>query len=244
MYLTTNEDIILNPGSGNVQMDGNVVLTNGKNLFGKTTDNVMRSMAVLNASNYMLFGYGSYSNNEGAVFYDGNNITMRSKNDITFQSVNETVVLQDGDGNATYSAFFRPGSNARCTLGTNDNRWYAVYASNATIQTSDIREKENIVSLDDSHSSLFDMLRPVQYNFINGNGRICYGLIAQDVIAAMADLGIGEHDLDLVHHDPGTDDTDDTYGLAYANLIALLIHEVQKLKREIVTIKGGIQNGR
>ena len=244
MYLTTNEDIILNPGSGNVQLDGNVVLTNGKNLFGKRTDGVMRSMAIFNASDQMLFGYGSYSNNEGSVFYDGNNITMRSKNDITFQTVHESIVLQDGDGNATYSAFFRPASNAKCTLGTNANRWYAVYASNATIQTSDIREKENIISLSDTHSSLFDRLRPVQYNFINGNGRICYGLIAQDVIAAMADLGIGEHDLDLVHHDPGTDETEDTFGLAYSNLIALLIHEVQKLKHEITIIKGEIQNGR
>jgi hypothetical protein len=240
MYLTTNEDIILNPGSGNVQMDGNVVLTNGKNLFGKRTDGVMRSMVIFNASNQMLFGYGSYSNDEGVVFYDGNNITMRSKNDITFQTVNESVVLQDGDGNATYSAFFRPGSNAKCTLGTNANRWYAVYASNATIQTSDIREKEHIISLDDTHSRLFDRLRPVQYNFINGNGRACYGLIAQEVIVAMNELGIGEHDLDLVHHDPGTDETPDTYGLAYSNLIAMLIYEVQKLKREITIIKGGI----
>lgn len=236
MYLTTNEDIILNPGSGNVQMDGNVVLTNGKNLFGKRTDGIMRSLAILNASNQMLFGYGSYSNNEGTVFYDGNEVTVRSKNDIRFTTANETVMLQDGDGNATYSAFFKPNSNAKCTLGTNANRWYAVYASNATIQTSDAREKENLIALDDRHSKLFDKLRPVQFNFINGNGRRCYGLIAQEVLSAMKDLGIGEHDLDLVHHDTWFDKesqtTKDSFGLAYANLIAMLIYEVQQLKRE------------
>ena len=236
MYLTTNEDIILNPGSGNVQMDGNVVLTNGKNLFGKRTDGIMRSLAILNASNQMLFGYGSYSNNEGTVFYDGNDVTVRSKNDIRFTTANETVMLQDGDGNATYSAFFKPNSNAKCTLGTNANRWYAVYASNATIQTSDAREKENLIALDDRHSKLFDKLRPVQFNFINGNGRRCYGLIAQEVLSAMKDLGIGEHDLDLVHHDTWFDKesqtTKDSFGLAYANLIAMLIYEVQQLKLE------------
>lgn len=236
MYLTTNEDIILNPGSGNVQMDGNVVLTNGKNLFGRRTDGIMRSLAILNSSNQMLFGYGSYSNNEGTVFYDGNDVTVRSKNDIRFTTANETVMLQDGDGNATYSAFFKPNSNAKCTLGTNANRWYAVYASNATIQTSDAREKENLIALDDRHSKLFDKLRPVQFNFINGNGRRCYGLIAQEVLSAMEELGIGEHDLDLVHHDTWFDKesqtTKDSFGLAYANLIAMLIYEVQQLKLE------------
>ena len=240
MYLTTNEDIILNPGSGNVKMDGNVVLTNGKNLFGLSTSGNMRSLAIWNASNQAMFGYGSYSNNEGSVYYDGNNVYIRSKNDIQFQTVNETVMLQDGDGNATYSAFFRPGSNAKCALGTNANRWYAVYASNATIQTSDLREKENILSLGDIHSALFDSLRPVEYNFISGNGKICYGLISQDVIAAMEKLGIGKNDLDLVHYDTYVDSTGEskeTFGIAYTNLIAMLIHEVQKLKTEIKTLK-------
>jgi hypothetical protein len=151
-------------------------------------------------------------------------------------TAHETVMLQDGDGSATYNAFFKPISNGKCTLGASANRWYAVYASNATIQTSDVREKENIASLDDKHSRLFDKLRPVQFNFINGNGRLCYGLVAQEVLAAMSELDISEHELDLVHHDTWVDDetqtTKDSFGLAYANLIAMLIYEVQKLKHE------------
>lgn len=237
MYLTTNEDIILNPGSGKIQMDGNVVLTNGRNLFGTNTAGAMRSMALWSSNDQILFGYGSYINSEGSVYYDGNNITLRSKNDIRFHTVNEQIVLQDGDGHATYSAYFKPNSNGKCTLGASANRWYAVYATNATIQTSDAREKENIQLLTEIHSNLFDKLRPVQYNFIDGDGRTCYGLIAQDVISAMNELGIGEHDLDLVHHDSDADDTNDTFGLAYSNLIAMLIHEVQKLKREIADIR-------
>lgn len=236
MYLTTNEDIILNPGSGKIQMDGNVVLTNGRNLFGTNTAGAMRSMALWSSDDQILFGYGSYANNEGSVYYSGNNIYVRSKNDIRLVTAHETVILQDGDGSATYNAFFKPVSNGKCTLGASANRWYAVYAANATIQTSDAREKENFISLDDRHSQLFDKLRPVQYNFINGNGRRCYGLIAQDVLSAMEELGIGEHELDLVHHDTWFDEesqtTRDSFGLAYANLIAMLIHEVQQLKRE------------
>lgn len=236
MYLTTNEDIILNPGSGKIQMDGNVVLTNGRNLFGTNTAGAMRSMALWSSDDQILFGYGSYANNEGTVYYNGNNIYIRSKNDIRMVTAHETVMLQDGDGSDTYNAFFKPTSNGKCTLGASANRWYAVYASNATIQTSDVREKENIASLDDKHSKLFDKLRPVQFNFINDNGRLCYGLVAQEVLAAMSELGISEHELDLVHHDTWVDDetqtTKDSFGLAYANLIAMLIYEVQKLKRE------------
>ena len=51
----------------------------------------------------------------------------------------------------------------------------------------------------------------------------------------MEELGISEHELDLVHHDTWIDEETgeekDAYGIAYENLIALLIHEVQKLKR-------------
>jgi hypothetical protein len=175
---------------------------------------------------------------------------------VTTKAAVERVGLY-ASSNSAYSGFFRPLTDAKCTLGIAANRWYAVYANNATIQTSDRREKENIIplgtspvmmlSLDeetphyDIHSELFDRLQPVQYNFIDGNGRICFGLIAQDVLAAMDELGIGEDELDLVHHefwpDEETGEEKETFGLAYANLIAMLIHEVQKLKAEVHSLK-------
>lgn len=239
--LTSTTDIIADPGSGTFKVDGNIILPNAKILYGMNAAGTTRSIATLNASNQLLFGYGSYSSSEGTVFYDGNDVNIRSKNDVRFTTAHEVIILQDGDGNATYNAFFRPESNAKCTLGTNANRWYAVYAANATIQTSDIREKENVIPLSDAHSKLFDRLKPVQYNFIEGTGKLCYGLIAQDVLASMSELGIGEHDLDLVHHDTwfdeGTKTEKDSFGVAYANLIAMLIHEVQKLKIELNTLK-------
>ena len=175
---------------------------------------------------------------------------------------NNRLMFYDTTGDG-YTAQFRPNNKGKVTLGAASYTWYAVYAANSTIQTSDRREKENIIPLGtssiatfglrnteeqiDIHSELFDRLQPVQYNFIDGNGRICYGLVAQDVISAMDELGIGENELDLVHHeyhvDEETGEEFDTYGLAYANLISLLIHEVQKLKSEVKTLKGETQNG-
>lgn len=167
---------------------------------------------------------------------------------------NERLILEEGT-DETYSAHFRPRNDNKCTIGTADKRFYGMWAGNSTIQTSDAREKENIIPLGtnpimmlsleetqtDIHSEIFDRLRPVQYNFINGNGRICYGLVAQEVAAALEELGIGENELDLVHHEfyknTETGEEKESYGLAYNNLIALLIHEVQKLKMEIADLK-------
>ena len=167
---------------------------------------------------------------------------------------NERLVFEESSENA-YSAHFRPQNDNKCTLGTAAKRFYGLWAGNSAIQTSDAREKENIIplgssnvmtlSLDetqlDIHSELFDRLRPVQFNFVNGNGRICYGLVAQEVAETLAELGIDEDELDLVHHEfyrnEKTKKEMETYGLAYNNLIALLIHEVQKLKAEVSNLK-------
>ena len=197
----------------------------------------------------LIIGDGLYNAGEG-----GTNICGGTA--VRLLTTADRIILENST-NSAYSAHFRPYTNAKCTLGTASYKWYAVYANNATIQTSDKREKENIMPLGsdlitvlsedgesevvDLHSALFDRLQPVQYNFINGNKKTCYGLIAQDVIEVMRELEIGEDSLDLVHHefweDSETGETTESFGIAYTNLIALLIHEVQKLKTEIATLK-------
>lgn len=174
---------------------------------------------------------------------------------------NERLILEESS-DTTYSAYFRPYNDNKCALGNASKRFYGLWAGKSTIQTSDAREKENIIPLGlspvmmlsleetteqiDIHSSLFDRLQPVQYNFIDGDERICYGLIAQDVAAAMEELGIGENELDLVHHeyytDEDTGEEKESYGLAYNNLIALLIYEVQKLKAKVETLQAEVNS--
>lgn len=161
----------------------------------------------------------------------------------------DSYINMTADRITTYVKVFKPGSDNAASLGESGYVWSKVYAKIGTIQTSDEREKENIIPLGESlimplslnnrmeqidiHSELFDRLQPVQYNFINGDGRICYGLVAQQVASSMEEVGIGEDELDLVHHEYWVDENGeekDSYGLSYTNLIAMLIHEVQKLK--------------
>lgn len=233
--------------------------TNNKKVYWKDANGTDREVMRLNNSTdtpTLILGDGLYSAGIGQV-------NIASGKRVMLLTSTDRVSLEISN-NSAYSAFLYPTSNGTCVLGKAANRWHSVYAANGTIQTSDRREKENIIPLGvssvatygmrsvpeeqiDIHSELFDRLQPVQYNFINGDGRTNYGLIAQDVISAMEELGISENELGLVHHewytDEETGEEKDTYGIAYANLIALLIHEVQKLKTEVNKSKGEQNNG-
>lgn len=193
----------------------------------------------------IIIGDGLYTSGVGVT-----NVTAGEEVKLLTSNDSVRLINQKSTTN-TYKAAFIPGHAGTITLGNSSNKWHSIYSSNGTIQTSDAREKENIIPLGtfveasidgetrqvDIHSELFDRLNPVQYNFINNNERIHYGLLAQDVVSSMAELGIGENDLDLVHHDYNIDEETgkekDTYGLSYNNLIPMLIHEVQKLKNRV-----------
>lgn len=72
--------------NGNLNVDNHVYLENGKIIYGKNTDGVDRSMVQMNGNNQSVFGYGGYINNEGASYYDGNNVNIRSKNGVYITS--------------------------------------------------------------------------------------------------------------------------------------------------------------
>ena len=243
VYIHSKGDIHLNPTS-KIYSTKQIVMSNNVAVQSYKSDGTTAiAMAFLNGSNVAFFGGSGASAAASAV---------------RLQNTNGHLYFQDySSSGQDYTNLFYPNITDKCALGDSAHAWYRVYAKNTTIAASDRRMKENIVPLGlsqvatfaigrsaeqiDIHSELFYRLQPVQYNFIEGNKRICYGLVAQDVIEAMAEIGIEEDELDLVHHDtdpdPETGEATDTYGIAYENLIALLIHEVQKLKVEVDTLK-------
>lgn len=122
-------------------------------------------------------------------------------------------------------------------LGSSDNYWAGLYANTiyATneINTSDRNLKTNIVPLDDKYSDLFDKLEPVSFKFISDkDGKTHTGLIAQDLMQAAKDVGFTAQDL-AAYSEWGNGDGGTTCGIAYTELIALNIHEIQKLKARI-----------
>lgn len=200
-------------------------------------------------------------------------ILVNSTSETRLETKNAGVMLDDGGTSTTYDGYFHPTTDNKVSCGRTSYRWTRVYAANSSISTSDKRQKKNIKPIKerkykknknkgkveevDLYSELFDKLQPCEYEFIEGEQRVNFGLIAQDVLEAMAELGIEEDELDLVHHDIETvtesrveidsetgeekliktEKEVESFGLAYENIIAMLINEVQNLKAEVYKTK-------
>lgn len=177
---------------------------------------------------------------------------------------NDHIILTASNVSSLYDAIFYPANDGLIALGRSANRWYRVYATNSTIQTSDRRKKKDICPIggndakitrtsmltspsapsardqdDNIYLKLFDNLKPMQYRLVNGDEKLCFGFIAQDIIEVMKEIGIPEDALDIVHHDQ-FENGEESYGIAYENIIPLLVCKVQELNNTLNTIvKGG-----
>lgn len=229
-----------------------ITLPNEKYITGKTTGGTALTMLHCSKSDNIVLGYGGYENRTAHTDIYGNKVRLWINSQSSTTTRKETLVFDWYD---SVISSLRPETNGTtsqgCALGTTSYRYYGLFAARACNTSSDRRLKTNITPLGQSststfslrgavdvHSELFDRLKPVQYNFIDStDNRIHYGLIAQDIAEAMDELGIGEDELDLVHHtyttDPETGEEKDEYSMVYNNLIAMLIHEVQKLKTRV-----------
>lgn len=127
------------------------------------------------------------------------------------------------------SAFYPFADNSK-NCGSISNRWAAVYAANGTIQTSDAREKTDIMATD-LGLGFINALRPISYRWRKGEDhRRHYGLVAQEVKqvldAAGAEFGGYE------------DGDEEKLGLNYAQFIAPLIRAVQELSAQVAELRG------
>ena len=241
--LSFGSDNVFTVGSNSYFTDiHKLTIPNGasKGLFIKNADASIRLRILeVNSENKLNIGYGLYAKNDPAYKTE-----IYASNTMLFTLRGEGIVFETVSS-STNTAYFRPTSEKEdaehCTLGTAANPFYRTYVMLAEMVVSDRRLKKDIQEMSDSHSSLFDRLVPVEYKLIHGDNRISYGLIAQDVLSAMAELGIEENELDLVSHTTSVNkygELDDSYNIAYQNLIPMLIHEVQKLKQKLKQIEG------
>jgi hypothetical protein len=147
------------------------------------------------------------------------------------------VMTLDENGNT------RPGADDTFDLGTASYRWDDIYATNATIQTSDERLKDNITA-SDLGLEFINALAPKSFkwksNTVSGTklvdneevpfveehtyNRKHYGMIAQDVIATCSGLGINTADFAGIIYEPEAD----RYGLRYNEFIAPMIKAIQE----------------
>ena len=131
-----------------------------------------------------------------------------------------------------------------CRLDASDNfllgrTTFATYLYGSTITankaittSSDRRLKHDIYPVDKRYDRFFDRLIPVQYRYNSQPEQKHIGLIAQDVEQALKDSGITDSAL-------VTEASDGMKGIAYSELIGLLINEVQALKARVQALEDG-----
>lgn len=140
---------------------------------------------------------------------------------------------------ATLNTAIRINSNSEVLIGTTtDNGDYKlqvnsqIYATNATIATSDARFKTRVETLNDA-TTVIEALRPVSFDFLPHTERNFaterqVGLIAQEAQAALA----GTDYADSVVAQCG-----DHLGLAYEKLVPVLIKALQESNARIAALE-------
>jgi hypothetical protein len=118
-----------------------------------------------------------------------------------------------------------PWTNNFSSLGTATNKWTAVYATNGTIQTSDLRLKTNIKDITYGLSTILQ-LEPVSFTWKDEKeGKTRLGLIAQDVEKVINEVV-----------DKGNDPAQ-TLGINYSELVPVLIRGMQDQQKQIESIR-------
>lgn len=89
------------------------------------------------------------------------------------------------------TALLRPTGNGTVSCGDASHRWSAVYAANATVQTSDERMKQDIADIPDTVLDAWDSVKWRQFKMKDSvsekgsNARLHSGIIAQEAAKAL-----------------------------------------------------------
>lgn len=144
--------------------------------------------------------------------------------------------LQVGDSEVQINGDLIPNRADHYNCGTYAFPWLDVYSTDGTISSSDLAGKKDIDYDMGKYSGLFDRLRPCSFLRVNGtSGRRHHGFIAQEVKAALQAEGMSGMDF------AGYVEWDGGCGLRYEEIISMLVHEVQEIKKRLENAE--VENG-
>jgi hypothetical protein len=166
---------------------------------------------------------------------------VHSTGTFTWSQAGTTLLSLASSGN------FFPGTDDTQSLGIASRKWSVVYAGTGTINTSDARDKQQIENLSEAEKAvaikLKGMIRKFKFNDAvekkQGNARIHFGVIAQEVGQAFTDGGLDPNNYGIFCYDQWDDkpallDSEgnvqegavvggDRYGIRYDELFAFII---------------------
>lgn len=146
-----------------------------------------------------------------------------------------TETIEDtGTNRLSFNADLLPDSDNAFRLGNSTTRWTSVWAADGSINTSDRREKENIVNLTYGLKEI-QKLKPVSFSWKKRpEAGIKLGLIAQDLQAIIPEVVMAE-EIVYSEDDPSSFEKKplDRLGVYYSDLIPVLIKAIQE-QQEII----------
>ncbi|MDE7367392.1 MAG: tail fiber domain-containing protein [Lachnospiraceae bacterium] len=144
----------------------------------------------------------------GTIHFNNGGMIDWSNQTILLRSSAENYGFYFGVRDSVWSFYPESGTNG-ARLGTSNHPWRTAHLENAVIITSDRNKKENIHYLEDNNIfiQLFMKLLPCSFTYKNtgentNHDRTHIGFIAQDVEAAMSELGLTSLDFAGFCKDP------------------------------------------
>lgn len=138
--------------------------------------------------------------------------------------------------------------NYALNIGTSGHRWRAVYAKNATIQTSDERVKTILGTVSDKYLEFFNKIDPIIFKWNDGDTdtRLRIGLGAQTVERALFESGINPEEYAGLNHDyydnPGSDGLTDRYSMDYIMYLLIAATQTKKNTHTIKRLESKLQS--
>lgn len=223
----------------------------GKNIYlDQNTPNTIKTIQ-FNGNNYIqninLSSNNSYikmqSNYRAALMANGGASVVVTGNahgkvGVELTNPGDTIVFEQSS-NSTYSAFFRPNSNGRVTLGSSTYRYYNIYLTHSPNVSSDKRAKKDFTNFDERYIKLFEMIEPIIYQLKSapeGKSKLS-GFIAQDIEGAMNKCGIDKREFGIVKYD----EESDGYALIYDMFIPLTFYYIQTKQKEFDKFKENVE---
>ena len=183
---------------------------------------------------------GSRFTGIGMVATEDTAVLASAFDDVLILSVDDTGIVAGNNINLQASSmvcidsdYLTPRYNENTYCGSYSYWWYdgyfkSLHVDGSAITSSDRRLKENIDYDISKWLTMFDLLKPCSYKFIEGK-RTHVGMIAQEVIEAGETAGLDMEHLTAVC----LDEDSQMYGLRYEEFVPILIAKVQQLEKRL-----------
>lgn len=254
-----------NVGIGTALPDADLHILRGS--AGAVTANANATLVVENStSNYInlltpsanergiLFG-DNLNASDGGIIYIGttNSMQFRTNGNATRMTLSDVGNLDITGGNLSFGSVetladagantisanstFVPSSDNVRDLGTSALRWNEVWATDGTINTSDLREKKNVEDLKYGLKEIMQ-LRPVKFQWNNAkSAEDKFGVIAQEIQKVLPQV-VKDHEYRMNEESGAVEKVPAArLGVMYADIIPVLIKGIQEQQKTIITLE-------